>query len=107
MSKIVKIYYIKRLLSLFLGSREIVVHHTITFASAVLLKNSAAALQHHLCPSHKPNKKQPTLKTTEKHRERERERAWRLGRKDEQTIAAHHTGSHSGFQYKGVGKEYI
>lgn len=85
------------------GSREIVVHHNITFASVVLLKNSAAALQHHLCPSHKPNKKQPTLKNTEKQRERE----WRLGQKDEHTIIAHRTGSDSGFKNKGVRKEYI
>ena len=35
-----------------------------------------------------------------------RERDWQFGQKDERTIAAHRTGSHSGFQYKGVGKEY-
>ena len=93
----------QKTLSLFLGSREIVVHHKITFASIVLLKNSAAALQHHLCLSHKPTKKQPTLKNTEKQREGE----WRLGQKDEHTIIAHRTGSDSGFKYKGVGKEYI
>lgn len=84
----------QKTLSLFFGSREIVVHHKITFASIVLLKNSAAALQHHLCLSHKPTKKQPTLKNTEKQkqrecvREREREAVKTKGR-SLHTVQAH------------------
>lgn len=66
----------------FLGSREIVVHDNITFASILLLKCSATALQNHLCP---PSSTNPTRNSQHWETERERERDWQLGRKDGRT----------------------